>query len=103
MSRKYKKCRDVPTAVLAGRLYELSAVISKGDNETINREFVMRIPAEPDYCADLVIKEASIRLKELERLLKERDGGAHDVDCKTNYGRGCNCGHGAVSRYLNNT
>ncbi len=39
-------------------------------------------------------------ITELERLLKERDGGAHDADCNANYGRQCTCGHDAVTKYF---
>ncbi len=39
-------------------------------------------------------------IAELEHLLRERDGGVHDADCKANYGRQCNCGHDAVTRYF---
>ncbi len=67
MSTKYKKSKNVPTSVLCKRLNELSDAVTKGEH-CIRREFVMRVPAELDYDADLVIAEASRRLKTLERL-----------------------------------
>ena len=38
--------------------------------------------------------------QKLEALLKERDGGAHDQDCKSQYGKHCNCGHDEVMEYF---
>ncbi len=37
-------------------------------------------------------------ITKLEHLLKQRDGGGHDADCKWiyNYSRQCNCGNDAV-------
>ena len=65
MSTKYKRSKDVPTSVLCKRLDELSEAVTKGDH-CIRREFGMRVPAELDYDADVVIAEASRRLMELE-------------------------------------
>ena len=42
----------------------------------------------------------SAAIKELRELLIARDGGDHDVDCKTNKGRQCNCGHDSVKEYF---
>ncbi len=40
-------------------------------------------------------------ITKLEHLLKHRDGGSHDADCKSNYYPGiCNCGHDAVAKYF---
>ncbi len=61
MLTKYKHGEDVPLEALTKRLDELSTAITKG-KPAIDREFVMRIPAEVDFCPDLVIAEASKRL-----------------------------------------
>ena len=63
MSTKYKNTRDVPLDVLVARLNELSDAI-RGGKDTRDREFTMRIPAECDRDADLVIAEAAKRLAE---------------------------------------
>ena len=55
-----------------------------------------------DMISDLHKKE----VEELEALLKERDGGAHDHDCKANpvtysgYLKSCTCGHDDVVKYF---
>ena len=70
MSKKYKHGDEVPNDVLANRLEELSNEITKGNLS----QFVMRVPAELDYCPDLVMSTAARRLKELEakdKLLSE--------------------------------
>jgi len=64
MSTRYTSAGDVPTQVIIDRLWELSRVI-------IDRpvgwelQFTMRIPAELDRDADLVLAEAAIRLSKL--------------------------------------
>ena len=63
MSNRYKTSGEVPSDVLCKRLDELSDAVTKN---AVNREFVMRIPAEVDYDADIVLSEASIRIKDLE-------------------------------------
>jgi hypothetical protein len=66
MSRQYKSSDEVPNAVLAARLRELCDVITKPKNresgERLPYEFYMRIPAEVDHDADLVMSEAARRL-----------------------------------------
>lgn len=62
MSNKYKSSWDVPTEVLCKRLDQLSQAVTKGEKG--QSEFYMRIPAEVDHDADIVIAEASRRLKE---------------------------------------
>jgi hypothetical protein len=69
MSTKYKESKDVPISVLCLRLNELSEAITKGQ-KSVNREFVMRVPAELDCDADLVIGEAARRLKQPEVIFK---------------------------------
>lgn len=64
MSRAFKNSKEVPTHILMHRLQELAEFITKGP-KVILREFVMRIPAEVDYDADLVLSEAARRLKNL--------------------------------------
>lgn len=58
MSTKYKDPNEVPTYVLTARLKELSKAIANGDFNELN----MRIPAEVDRDADIVISEAARRL-----------------------------------------
>ncbi|NOR27540.1 MAG: hypothetical protein GQ540_03310 [Lutibacter sp.] len=70
MSIKYKIGKDVPSEVLTSRLDELSSAITKG-KVGIEREFYMRVPAEVDHDADLVIAEASRRIAELENELSK--------------------------------
>ena len=67
MSRQYKKSSDIPTEVLCARLIELAKAVSRG-KATVLREFTMRIPAELDRDADLVLSEAARRLKRMSRL-----------------------------------
>lgn len=63
MSNKYRHGDRVPTDVLIARLHELAEAVTKG-KAAIDREFVMRIPAELDHCPDLVISQAAERLRE---------------------------------------
>lgn len=70
MSNKYKHGDIVPTSVLIARLEELSNAVTKG-RDAINREFTMRIPAELDCDADLVISQAAQRLRETDQALEE--------------------------------
>ena len=63
MSTQYKRPEDVPTEVLADRLDELADVICK-KRDRIDAEFTMRIPAECDRDADIVLSEAARRLRE---------------------------------------
>ena len=63
MSTKYKLGYYVPTEVLCKRMRELVIAITAGDSGiSMKREFTMRIPAELDRDADLVIGEAARRL-----------------------------------------
>ena len=64
MSTQYKKGSDVPTETITKRLDELATAITKGQ---LDGEFSMRVPAECDRDADLVIAEASDRLTALTR------------------------------------
>jgi len=64
LSRKYKDGSEVPNVVLADRLKELSSVVSN-NRERMESEFTMRIPAEVDRDADLVLMEASRRLRNI--------------------------------------
>ena len=66
MSQKYKEFNEVPTDVLASRLAELSDVVSH-KRESLDRETTMRVPAELDRDADLVLSNAALRLTELEQ------------------------------------
>ena len=50
------------------------------------------------YAEEVTVHEK--QLKTVEDLLIMRDGGDHDVDCKTFRGRGCNCGRTSVYEYF---
>jgi len=63
MSHRYKLHDQIPNDVLATRLDELSNAITDG-KEARDREFTMRIPAEPDRDADLVLAAAARRIRE---------------------------------------
>jgi len=101
MSTNYKTREDVPTDVICNRLKELSNFVTLG-REAVAREFTMRVPAELDYDADLVLSTAAGRLGHAERRMREleaelliwREGGVteellrrHDGCLKV--GRGC--------------
>ena len=62
MSRKYKEPKDVPNDVLCERLKELAKAVQ--DRDAISREYTMRIPAEVDRDADIVLTEAARRLRQ---------------------------------------
>ncbi len=64
MSTKYQESKDVPTETIYARLDELSTAITKG-RAVFEREFTMRVPAELDRDADLVLNIAAKRLKHL--------------------------------------
>ncbi len=62
MSRQYESPSEVPYSVLIARLMELSRCVSDGKADG---ELTMRIPAEADRDADLVLYEAARRLDAL--------------------------------------
>jgi len=63
MSNKYKNSEDVPTEMLVNRLKELvNALVDRPSSKTWSSEFTMRIPAELDRDADLVMSELGRRL-----------------------------------------
>ena len=76
MSTIYKMNDIVPTNVLANRLEQLSDAVCKGPDE-VRRKFDMRIPAELDRDADLVLSQSARRMNELEaqlaKVTAERD------------------------------
>lgn len=65
MSTKYKYKDEVPSDILCNRLEELAHAVTQG-GDAVNREFNMRIPAECDRDADLVLSAASRRIRQLE-------------------------------------
>lgn len=69
MSTQYQSSRDVPSAVLAKRLDELAEVVSNR-RDRIGAEFTIRIPAECDRDADLVMAEAASRLRSMSELVE---------------------------------
>ncbi|MBB20234.1 MAG: hypothetical protein CMP20_12345 [Rickettsiales bacterium] len=66
MSRAYRNSSDVPLDAIIKRLHELSDAVV-GGRKTQAQEFVMRIPAECDHDADLVLAEAAVRLDALRK------------------------------------
>ena len=71
MSTKYGITDRVPTEVLASRLEELSNILTTQGKDAIAHEFTMRIPAEMDRDADLVMRAAANRLLELKQKVTE--------------------------------
>jgi hypothetical protein len=63
MSTRYKRGCDVPNGTLATRLDELAHVVTTG---TFGSEFSMRVPAELDRDADIVMTEAARRLRAMD-------------------------------------
>ena len=59
MSTKYKDPKEVPTTVLVARLKELADAVASGNFS----ELRMRIPAEVDSDADIVLTEVAKRLE----------------------------------------
>ena len=70
MSRQYKDSESVPSVELCARLQEISSSIAKGNYS----DLTMRIPAEVDRDADIVISEAGMRIKRLEAALEALEG-----------------------------
>lgn len=68
MSTQYRKSSEVPTEILAKRLSELADAVTKGP-DSVRCEFTMRVPAELDHDADLVLSGASMRLTDLAEKL----------------------------------
>lgn len=66
MSTKYQHGDAVPSELLCKRLHELSDAVTKG-RDAIDQEFTMRIPAELDRDADLVLSESARRLEQLQK------------------------------------
>lgn len=72
-----------PSEVLCKRLNELAAAVAAGP-VTVAREFTMRIPAQPDRDADIVLSEAAKRIRELETRVYQLEsllyGPAHPAE-----------------------
>ena len=66
MSRAYRNSSDVPLDAIIKRLHELSDAVV-GGRKTQAQEFVMRVPAECDHDADVVLAEAAVRLDALRK------------------------------------
>lgn len=78
MSTKYKNSKDVPMEVLLERLDELADAVT-GGKVSRDREFTMRIPAECDRDADLVISQAVIIIRELQAKVSELEAEQKSV------------------------
>ncbi len=85
MSNKYKHGDRVPNSVLANRLDQLSDAVTKG-KDSINREFTMRVPAELDHDADLVLSQAAERLREFEQVFMTDKQSAEFADTEYDVG-----------------
>lgn len=64
MTTKYERPCDVPDKVLISRVKQLSTAITQG-RDSFEREFTMRVPAECDRDADLVLYEIAGRYEDL--------------------------------------
>ncbi len=72
---KYNKPEYAPRDVLCDRLNALSYTVTCG-KEAVAQEFTMRIPAEGDRDADIVLAEAARRILVLEEQVRTfRSGG----------------------------
>jgi hypothetical protein len=69
MSNQYKDPKEVPIDILCNRLNELAKHCSNGNLS----EFYMRIPAECDRDADIVLSESSNRIKAMQAKLNDKD------------------------------
>lgn len=78
MSTKYKHGDVVPSEVLSARLLELAHAATKSGRE-FEREFNMRIPAELDRDADLVLSQSADRIEQLQRERDELKAVLHEV------------------------
>lgn len=79
MSAKYQDPRHVPLEKLTERLDELADAITRG-GESMDRELTMRIPAECDRDADLVIGEAASRLTRLQSEVERLRGRCGELE-----------------------
>ena len=70
MSARYNDVSEVPTTVICERLRELSEAVTTSDSK-VRREFTMRVPAEVDRDADIVLSAAADRLAAAEQRLAE--------------------------------
>lgn len=96
MSTEYKDTESVPNNVISERLDKISDAISAG-GEHLLRETTMRVPAECDRDADLVLAEAAKRLKDqrlssdpltaLAAVMREHDLGIYAGDAIINIKR----------------
>lgn len=64
-----REARTVGLDALVGRLRELADAVTKGC-VAVSREFTMRVPAEPERDADLVLSTAA---SEIERLHSQKE------------------------------
>jgi hypothetical protein len=72
VSTNYQSTKEVPLDAIIARLRELSGAIIRG-REAQASEFTMRIPAECDRDADLVLSEAANRLNAMQARVAEME------------------------------
>ena len=78
MSIKYKSSKEVPLEAIISRLRELSDAITDKKTVTAN-EFTMRIPAECDRDADLILYESANRLSEFKERITELENALNEA------------------------
>lgn len=86
MSNDYRAVEDVPIDVLARRLETLSGSIVRRETH----ELTLRVPAELDRDADIVLSEVALRIHDLRAafgvlrgMVGENDNDLDDVDSDT--------------------
>lgn len=82
MSRKYSQSKDVPLDIILDRVDELASACTS--RVAFDGQFTMRIPAEVDRDADLVLNEVVLRcrklMSEVSKLRAERDHAVKLLD-----------------------
>lgn len=78
MSTKYREADEVPLEVIINRLDELSTAMTQGRDRR-EAEFTMRIPAELDRDADLVLSIAAGRLERMQEEIKDLEDYIYEL------------------------
>ena len=82
MSTKYKEADEVPLETIINRLDELSTAMTQGRDRR-ESEFTMRIPAELDRDADLVLSIAAGRLEKMQEKIESLESYLDEVILST--------------------
>ena len=75
MSAPNEARRGFPLEQLVVRLRELAHAVTQGP-DTLRREMTMRVPAEPERDADLVLSSAASEIEQLHKLMVVTDEAA---------------------------